>query len=211
MAKTTTVTTSYTSNIIVNGTTVSADKIYANRTKVRRCIVKGIDVIHKFTRTVVTASSNLTFAFRVYFNVSPGFTYIFYTPIKVAVTITDNGSSGFTSVDANTKVTFYCAEGDEGSRPNRYYQQQLSNRVFMIGQTTYLEFAFFDKKLIRKEAVSLPQDEHYTLDMYITDPDGVTTTLSIGADYDLEPYYSWENTQQRTINKVLSDDTVQEY
>ena len=60
MAKTTTVTTSYTSDIVVNGIAISADKIYANGTQVRRCIVNGQDVIHKFTRTVVTASSGET-------------------------------------------------------------------------------------------------------------------------------------------------------
>ena len=210
MAKTTTVTTSYTSDIIVNGTTVSAAKIYANGTQVRRCIVNGTDVIHKFTRTVVTASSNLTLTFQVLFTVSQSSLHIFYSPINVYVTVTDNGSSGFTSVDANTKITFYCSEGDEGSYPNRYYQQSLSNRVFTIGQTTYLEFNYFENKPIHNES-GRENDAHYTLDMYVTDPDGVSTTLSIGADYDLEPYYNWETTQQRVINKTLSDNTVQEY
>ena len=57
MAKTTTVTTS---DMVVNGTAISADKVYANGIQVRRCLVNGKDVIHKFTRTVVTASSDLT-------------------------------------------------------------------------------------------------------------------------------------------------------
>lgn len=209
MAKTTTVTTSYTSDIIVNGTTVSADKIYVNGTQVRRCIVNGTDVIHKFTRTVVTAKSDLTFNIKVYFTVSQGDWHLFYSPIAVAVTVTDNGSSGFTSVAANTTLTFYCSEGEEGSYPNKYYQQSLNNQVFTIDQTTYLEFDYFKDKYIN--GFSREQDPHYTLDMDVTDPDGVSTTLSIGADYDYEPYYNWENTQQRTINRTLSDNTVQEY
>lgn len=209
MAKVTTVTTSYTSDIVVKGTAISADKIYARGTQVRRCIVNGKDVIHKFTRTVVTASSNLTLTFVVHFTVSQGDWHLFYSPIGVSVTVTDNGSSGFTFVDANTKITFYCSEGDEGSYPNRYYQQSLSNQVFTIGQTTYLTFNYFEDKYIN--GFSREQDPHYTLDMYVTDPDGVSTTLSIGADYDYEPYYNWENTQQRVINQTLSDNTVQEY
>lgn len=59
MAKVTTVTTSYTSDIVVNGTAISADKIYANGTQIRRCIVNGKDVIHKFTRTVVEVDNKL--------------------------------------------------------------------------------------------------------------------------------------------------------
>lgn len=211
MAKVTTVTTSYTSDIVVNGTAIPADKIYANGTQIRRCIVNGIDVLHKFTRTVVTASSNLTFNFQVVFNASADSWHRFYSPINVAVTITDNGSSGFTYVVANTTVTFYCSEGDEGSYPNRYYQQSLSNQVFTIGQTTYLKFNYFEDKYIYKESISREQNPRYTLDMYVTDPDGVSTTLSIGADYDYEPYYSRTTTSQRTINKTLSDNTVQEY
>lgn len=216
MAKTTTVTTSYTSDIVVNGTAIPADKIYANGTQVRRCIVNGKDVIHKFTRTVVTASSNLTFTFTVHFTVKISrlefYTeYRFSSPITVAVTITDNGSSGFTSVDANTKITFYCLAGEEGSYPNKYYYQSLLNQQLPIGQATDLKFSNFNDKPICKEDPGLPQDAHYTLDMDITDPDGVSTTLSIGDDYYLGPSYNWGNTQQRTINKVLSDNTVQEY
>ena len=210
MAKVTSVTTSYTSNIVVNGTAISADKIYADGTQIRRCIVNGTDVIHKFTRTVVTASSNLTLTFQVYFNASSGSWYRFYSPIHVTVTVIDNGSSGFTSIAANTKLTFYCLEGDEGSYPNKYYQQSLSNRVFTIGQETYLEFNYFKDKYIYREG-GPANASHYTLDMDVTDPDGVTTTLSIGDDYDLEPYYNWENTQQRVINRTLSDNTAQEY
>lgn len=205
MAKTTTVTTSYTSNIVVNGTTVSADKIYANGTQVRRCIVNGTDVIHKSTRTVVTASSNLTLKVHVYFTVriQSSRKYYFNSPINVAVTVTDNGSSGFTSVGANSTLTFYCAGATHG-----YYQQSLSNRVFTIGQTTNLKFDYFTGLHITSSQLDGP---HYTLDMDVTDPDGVSTTLSVSANYKFETSYSFNTTQQRTINKTLSDNTVQEY
>lgn len=215
MAKTTTVTTSYTSNIIVNGTTVSADKIYVNGTQVRRCIVNDTDVIHKFTRTVVTASSNLTLTFRVYFTVREepvierNYYYYFNSPIKVSVTVTDNGSSGFTQVTVPTiTLTFYCSGGNEGSYPNKYYQQSLYDIDFSIGQTKNLEFEHFADRFITSR--KLPET-HYTLDMDITDPDGVSTTLSIEDDYRLETSYSLETTRQRVINKTISDNTVQEY
>ena len=211
MSKTTTETTSYTSDIIVNGAAISADKIYANGAQVRRCIVNGTDVIHKFTRTVVTASSNLTFNVHVYFTVhiQSSRNYYFNSPIKVSVTVIDNGSSGFTQVTVPTiTLTFYCSGGNQGSSPDRYYQQSLSNRVFMIGQMTYLEFEHFTSLLITTSQLDGP---HYTLDMDITDPDGVSTTLSVSANYKFETSHSFKTTQQRAINKTLSDNTVQEY
>ena len=152
MAKTTTVTTSYTSAIIVNGTAVSADKIYANGTQVRRCIVNGTDVIHKFTRTVVTASSNLTLNFQVHFTVDSSphqYSNYFTSPIYVDVTVTDNGDSGFTSITlVNSLLIFYCEKGDQGNSGSHYYQQSLSNRVFTIGQRTTLAFSYFNNKYI---------------------------------------------------------------
>ena len=220
MAKTTTVTTSYTSDIVVNGTAISADKIYANGTQVRRCIVNGTDVIHKFTRTVVTASSNLTFNIEVNFKVvksvlPPEYKYYFYGPIRVAVLVTDNGSSGFTQVTVPTiTLTFYCDLGEEGSYPNKYYQQSLNNQVFTIDQTTYLEFDYFLGKYISKEASAA----HFILDMSTIDPDEVQATLSIGDDYNFEntsyndtPSYNRGHIIQRTINKTLSESIVQEY
>ena len=211
MAKTTTVTTSYTSDIIVNGTAISADKIYANGTQVRRCIVNGKDVIHKFTRTVVTASSNLTFNIKVSFTVriQSGRNYYFNSPIKVSVTVIDNGSSGFTQVTVPTiTLTFYCAGGTQGSSPDRYYMESLHDIDFSIGQTKKLEFEHFTGLLITTSQLDGP---HYTLDMVVLDPDEVQSTLSISANYKFETSYSFETTQQRVINKTISDNTVQEY
>lgn len=219
MAKTTTVTTSYTSDIVVNGTAISADKVYANGTQVRRCIVNGTDVIHKFTRTVVTASYNLTFNIAVNFKVVkytlPPEYYYFYGPIRVAVTVTDNGSSDFTQVTAPTiTLTFYCDLGEEGSYPNKYYQQSLNNQVFTIDQTTYLEFDYFLGKFISKEA----SVAYFILNMSTIYPDEVQATLNIEDEYLFEntsyndtPSYNREHIIQRTINKTLSDNTVQEY
>ena len=211
MAKTTTVTTSYTSNIVVNGTAVSADKIYANGTQVRRCIVNGTDVIHKFTRTVVTAKSDLTFNFKVYFTVriQSGYKYYFNSPINVIVTVTDNGSSGFTQVTVPTiTLTFYCAGGTQGLSPDRYYMKSFHDIDFSIGQEKQLKFDSFTGLLITTSQLDGP---HYTLDMDVTDPDGVSTTLSVSANYKFGTSYSFNTTQQRTINRTLSDNTVQEY
>ena len=207
MAKTTTVTTSYTSNIVVNGTTVN--EIYANGTQVRRCIENGTDVIHKFTRTVVTANSNLTFNIKVYFTVRVGNEYYFNSPIKVSVTVIDNGSSGFTQVTAPTiTLTFYCAGGTQGSSPDRYYMQSFHDIDFSIGQTKNLKFDHFTGLLIETSQLKGP---HYTLDIEVLDQDEVQSTLSVSANYKFTPSYSFTTTQQRVINKTLSDNTVQEY
>ena len=206
MAKTTTVTTSYTSNIVVNGTAIPADKIYVNGTQVRRCIVNGVDVIHKFTRTVVTASSNLTLTFSVHFTVriQSSRKYYFNSPIKVSVTVIDNGSSGFTQVTMPTiMLIFYCSGGTQG-----YYMQSFHDIDFSIGQTKNLEFDSFTGLLITTSQLEGP---HYTLDMDITDPDGVYTPLSVSANYKFETSYSFKTTKQRVINRTLSDNTAQEY
>lgn len=219
MSKTTTVTTSYTSDIIVNGTAIPADKIYANGTQVKRCLVNGTDVIHKFTRTVVTSSSNLTFLIQVSFRVDIstlcGYSdYVFSSPIYVDVTVTDNGSSGFTYVAANTRLTFFCPRGDEGSASNRYYQQSLSNQVFMLGQTTRLEFYYFEDKYIDINNGNDHITPSPTYDLYfdITDPDGVSAGFFIlNYPYNSETFYSKSHSIQRAINSVISETTVQEY
>lgn len=214
MAKTTTVTTSYTSDIIVNGTAISADKIYANGTQVRRCIVNGTDVIHKFTRTIVTASSNLTLNFQVYFTVyiRSDRSYYFNSPIKVSVTVIDNGSSGFTQVTAPTiTLTFYCSGGTQGSSPDRYYRRSFNDIDFSIGQTKHLEFDYFLGKYISKEESTA----RFILDMSTIDPDEVQATLSIGDYYYLyleNTSYNRSHTIQRKVdNEIVSDNTVQEY
>ena len=221
MAKTTTVTTSYTSNIIVNGTTISADKIYANGTQVRRCIVNGKDVIHKFTRTVVTASSDLTLIFDVHFNVnistSPDYTdYLFTSPIYVDVTVTDNGSSGFTSITlVNPILNFFCDAGDQPVDSKNAYQQQLTNQSLPIGQKTTLTFSDFDNKYIARLSSTSAAFADYTgyqLIFLIDDPDGVRSSpYMLEASYNKEENYRDTNSIHRTINKALSDNTVQEY
>ena len=211
MAKVTTVTTSYTSDIVVNGTAIPANSIYANGTQVRRCIVNGTDVIHKSTRTVVVAQSDLAFSIKVSFTVriQSSRNYYFNSPIKVSVTVIDNGSSGFTQVTAPTiTLTFYCAGGNQGSDPDRYYRKTLNNQVFTIGQTTSLEFSAFTGLLIETSQLRSP---HYTLDIEVLDPDEVQSTLSVSATYKFETSYSFTTSQQRVINKTISDSTQQEY
>lgn len=206
MAKVTTVTTSYTSNIVANGTAIPADKIYANGTQVRRCIVNGTDVIHKFTRTVVTASSNLTLNITVSFTVriQSSSEYYFNSPIKVRVTVIDNGSSGFTQVElATITPTFYCA-----GATHDYYETSLHDIYCSIGQPKNIEFKYFEGLLI---TMSQLDDPYCTLYMEVLDQDEVQSSFSVLADYNFETSYSFKTTQQRTINKVLSDNTVQEY
>lgn len=214
MAKVTTVTTSYTSNIVVDGTAISADKIYADGTQVRRCIVNGKDVIHKFTRTVVTASSNLTLTFTVRFTVDfvgIGMLY-FKGPISVDVAVTDNGSSGFTSITLVTPLlTFYCEVGTQVVDSKNCYQQQLTNQSLPIGQTTTLTFSYFDGQYI---GVNLDaQYTGYDLLVLIDDPDGIET-----APYILKDEYTWKDSyyhrhiiQREVDNKIVSDSSVQEY
>ena len=215
MAKTTTVTTSYTSNIVVNGITVSADKIYVNDIQVRRCIVNGIDVIHKFTRTVVTASSNLTFNFQVHFYVD----YIgigiltFSSPISVDVTVTDNGSSGFTSITlVNPILAFYCPSGNQTVDNIHFYQQMLTNQSLPIGQRTTLTFSYFDGQYIGFDTSS--QYTGYELSFLIEDPDGIKTMPYI-LKHKYPGYtggYSISHTIQHKVdNEIVSDNTVQEY
>lgn len=206
MSKVTTVTTSYTSDIVVNGTTVSADKIYANGTQVRRCIVNGKDVIHKSVRTVVKVSSDLTFNIEVSFTVHirSSRKYYFNSPIKVSVTVIDNGSSGFNQVELLTITpTFYCAGATHG-----YYETSLHYIYCSIGQTQNIEFEYFTGLLITTSQLDEP---YCTLYMEVLDQDEVQSSFSILADYKFETSYSFETTQQRVIDKTLSDDTVQEY
>lgn len=214
MAKVTTVTTSYTSNIVVNGTTVSADKIYVNGTQVRRCIVNGTDVIHKSTRTVVTASSKLTLKFTVRFSVAANSAsiYQFVGPIYADVTVTDNGSSGFTSITLVTPLLdFLCEFGDsKNDSGESYYQQQLTNQSLPIGQKTTLTFSYFKNKFIASTASS--QYMGYQLSFKIQDPDGIETSPHmLGASYNRKSPYQDTNSIHRTINRTLSDNTVQEY
>lgn len=217
MAKTTTVTTSYTSNIIVNGTTVPADKIYANGIQVRRCIVNGKDVIHKFTRTVVTVSSNLTFTVTVRFTVdfvNIGILY-FKSPIFVDVTVTDNGSSGFTSITlVNPILIFYCEDGEQTVDNKHAYQQQLTNQSLPIGQTTTLKFSYFYGQYIGIDISS--QYTGYDLSFLIDDPDGKGSGPYILKNKYTDEYYphtyKYGHTIQRKVdNEIISDNTVQEY
>lgn len=219
MAKTTTVTTSYTSDIVVNGTAISADKIYANGTQVRRCIVNGTDVIHKFTRTVVTAKSNLTFTFTVRFTMirygAAGNMLYFKSPIYVDVTVTDNGSSGFKAVTLATPLlTFYCEAGNQGNSGSRYYQQELLNQSLTIGQTTTLTFSYFQNKDIY---ASIPDDQatHYELSFLVEDPDGIVSSSHLYSENNISDSsltnYSQTTTYPRAVEEILSDNTVQEY
>lgn len=224
MSKTTTTTTSYTSNAIANGTTVSSEGLIKNGTTVRRCLVNGTDVIHKFTRTVIVANSNLTFTITVRFTVRAsttcGYTwYVFDSPIYMDVKVTDNGSSGFTSITVTTSgITFYCADGDSGVSGEYYYRQQLSNQSFTIGQTKTLTFSYFNSKSILDEKDGYSQDVLYVAYLSpITDPDGVgpqgiSITSDIIAHSQLAPSYSKTHTATRVVSgRVLSDTTVQEY
>lgn len=215
MSKTTTVTTSYTSDIVVNGTAIPADKIYANGTQVRRCIVNGTDVIHKFTHTVVTASSNLTLNFQVHFTVDfvgIGVLY-FKSPIYVDVTVTDNGNSGFTSITlVNPILAFYCKAGNQTVDNVNFYQQQLPNQSLPIGQRTTLTFSYFNGQNIGIDTSS--QYTGYELIFLIDDPDGIESSPYI-LKHKYPGYtgdYSISHTIQREVdNKIISDNTVQEY
>lgn len=215
MAKVTTVTTSYTSDIVVNGTAIPADKIYANGTQVRRCIVNGKDVIHKFTRTVVTASSNLTLTFSVHFTadfIGIGILY-FKSPIYVDVTVTDNGSSDFNSITlVNPILIFYCPDGNQTVDNTRFYQQQLTNQSLPIGQRTTLTFSYFKGQYIGIDISS--QYTGYELSFLVEDPDGIESSPYIlehkypGSTGD----YAISHTIQRKVdNEIVSDNTVQEY
>ena len=215
MSKTTTVTTSYTSDIVVNGTAVSADKIYANGTQVRRCIVNGTDVIHKFTRTVVTASSNLTLTFNVHFNViAIGIGILqFNSPIYVEVIVTDNGNSGFTSITlVNPLLDFFCESGNQTFEDANFYRQQLTNQSLPIGQRTTLTFSYFDGQYIGVSTSS--QYTGYQLSFKIQDPDGIESSPYI-LTHKYPGYtgdYSIGHTIQHKVdNEIVSDDTVQEY
>ena len=217
MAKTTTVTTSYTSDIIVNGTAISADKIYANGTQVRRCIVNGTDVIHKFTRTVVTASSDLTLTFDVHFQVEitevgSYAEHSFSSPIYVDVTVTDNGSSGFTSITlVNPQLDFFCEYGKQTFEDMNFYRSQLANQSLPIGQKTTLTFSYFNAKYINA-GDSFSQYTGYQLSFKIQDPDGIgSAPYILSGAYDRASYYQDTQSIQYTINKTLSDNTVQEY
>lgn len=229
MAKVTTVTTSYTSDIVVNGTAVSANNIYANGTKVRRCIVNGTDVIHKFTRTVVTLESNLTIFFTIRFTVDTeddtywGDTiYRFDSPIYLDVTVKDIGSSGFTSITFEVlRMIFYCYGGDSGENSSgRFYQQEITNRSFTLGQTHTLEFDYFAEQYIDSPDTNedFAQYTGYELNFRTRDPDGVVLP-SASSSYILEDTYSrgtsYTYTQtfarERVVNQKLSDSTQQEY
>lgn len=216
MAKTTTVTTSYTSNIVVNGTAIPADKIYANGTQVRRCIVNGTDVIHKFTRTVVTASSNLTLNVQVHFTVDSIDRRVLYfkSPIYADVGVTDNGSSGFTSITlVNPLLDFFCDYGDRTFEDMNFYRQQLTNQSLPIGQKTTLTFSYFKAKYINTGDV-FSQYTGYQLSFKIQDPDGIESSPYIlkhkypgyTGDYSISHII-----QHEVDNVIISDNTVQEY
>lgn len=214
MAKTTTVTTSYTSNIIVNGTTVPADKIYANGIQVRRCIVNGKDVIHKFTRTVVTVSSNLTFTVTVRFTSQSSFHY-FTSPIYADVTVTDNGSSGFTSITCIAPILiFYCEKGSIGSSGAKFYQQQLTTQSLPIGQTTTLTFSDFKDKYIHPVSGS-DQATKFILSFDVKDKDNINSHVAVHSEDNISDSalknYSRTETLPRVVEEIISDNTVQEY
>ena len=222
MAKTTTKSYSYTSDIVANGTTISANKIYANGTQVRRCIVNGTDVIHKFTRTIVKAYSNLTFTFEIRYAVrydtTCGYTDAFFnSPIYVDVTVTDNGSSGFTSVTAGaaSQLTFYCEGGPNGDAGAYYYYQTLKTaQSLTLGQERVFTFSDFQDKYIGDDNTWSSQDTYYVLTLIVTDPDGIENFVSIRSN-DINIFatssYMQKHTQQRLINRVISDTKVQEY
>lgn len=220
MAKTTTVTTSYTSDIIVNGTAIPADKIYANGTQVRRCIVNGKDVIHKFTRTVDKIVSALTFTLTVRFtadiiNSFPVIDYRFSSPITLEVTVTDNGNSGFTSVTyLAPRIVFSCLYGDKGSPGAKYYEQRLPDQILMIGQTTTLTFSDFQNKYIFN-TVPDAQATKFALSFRIKDPDDITTYVAMNSPDDISfsslLNYSQTTTYPRVVEEILADNTVQEY
>lgn len=220
MAKVTTVTTSYTSDIVVNGTAISADKIYANGTQVRRCIVNGTDVIHKFTRTVDKIASDLTFIVTVRFtadsiNSFPVIDYRFSSPITLEVTVKDNGNSGFTSVTyLAPRIVFSCLHGDKGSPGAKYYEQQLPDQILPIGQKTTLTFSDFKNKYIY---TSIPdaQATKFALSLRIKDPDDITTYVAVYSPDDISRSpllnYSQTETYPRAVEEIISDNTVQEY
>lgn len=219
MAKITTVTTSYTSDIVVNGTAISADKIYANGTQVRRCIVNGKDVIHKFTKTVDKIASNLTFTLTVRFTAADVGElipyYQFTSPITLDVTVTDNGDSGFTSVTyLAPRIVFSCLYGDKGSPGAKYYEQQLPDQILMIGQTKTLTFSDFKNKYIY---TSMPdaQATKFALGLRIKDPDDITTYVAVYSPDDISRSsllnYSQTETYPRAVEEIISDNTVQEY
>ena len=220
MAKTTTVTTSYTSDIIVNGTAIPGDKVYANGTQVRRCIVNGTDVIHKFTRTVDKIASDLTFTLTVRFtakiiNSFPVYDYRFSSPIMLEVTVTDNGNSGFTSVTyLAPRIVFSCLYGDKGSPGAKYYEQQLPDQILRIGQTTTLTFSDFQNKYIYT-TIPDAQATKFALSFRIKDPDDITTYVAMNSPNDISASkllnYSQTTTYPRAVEKTLSDNTVQEY
>lgn len=214
MSKTTTVTTSYTSDIIVNGTAISADKIYANGTQVRRCIVNGTDVIHKFTHTVDKIASNLTFTLTVRFTSQSSFHY-FTSPIYVDVTVTDNGSSGFTSITLSTPVLiFYCENGNQNSGYHNYYKQELTNQSLPIGQTITLTFSAFKDKYIHPVS-GADQATHYDLYIDVIDPDSIRSQLHAYSEDNISDRalqnYSRTETFPRAVEEIISDNTVQEY
>lgn len=220
MAKTTTVTTSYTSDIVVNGTAIPADKIYANGTQVRRCIVNGKDVIHKFTRTVDKIASDLTFTLTVSFtaasiNSFPVTDYRFSSPITLEVTVTDNGNSGFTSVTyLAPRIVFSCLHGDKGSPGAKYYEQQLPDKILMIGQTATLTFSDFQNKYIYT-TIPDAQATKFALSFRIKDPDDITTYVAMNSPNNISGSpllnYSQTTTYPREVEEIIADNTVQEY
>lgn len=219
MAKVTTVTTSYTSDIIVDGTALSS--VFVDGTKVRRCIVNGKDVIHKFTRTVDKIVSNLTFTLTVRFTTGrygAGVSILYFrSPIYVDVTVTDNGSSGFTSVTyLAPRIVFSCPYGDKGSSGSKYYEQQLPDQILTIGQTTNLTFSYFQNKDIYAGiGISDDQATKFALSFRIKDPDDITTYVSMYSPDDISDSalanYSQTTTYPRVIEEILSDSSVQEY
>lgn len=223
MSKTTSVATFYTSNVIANGTTVSGDEVYApNDIIVYRIKVNGTDVIHKFTRTVVRAYSNLTFTitfrFSYYASTSCSFTdWDFASPIYLDVKVSGSGFTSITGVTVSTR--FYCQQGDhKSSYPVEYwYDSVLTNQSFTIGQQKTLTFSFYNGKGIEYEKEPRTQPLRFNVYFAFTDPDGVNLGASPDITKSVSLYihdgtYSTSLSGTRVVNgQVLSDTTVQEY
>lgn len=226
MSKTTTVTNSYTSNVVANGTTVSGEGVITNGTTVRRVLVNGTDVIHKVTRTVVKANSNLTFTvtfrFNYYTSTLCSFTdYGFSSPIYLDITVTNTSgtSSGFTSITGVDVATrFYCGAGNKHNTVNseHWYDSALSNQSFTIGQQKTLTFSYYNGKGINYEKSSPTQAESFEVYFSFTDPDGVYKTApAISKAVSLsvldDTYRDTLSGTRVVSNFTLTDTTVQEY
>lgn len=232
MSKTTTVTTSYTTDIELNGYHIPDAyhiiSITAGRTQqqMERVKVNGTDVVHRFRRTVVRAYSNLTFTIVLRYNVrsstSCGYSwYDFDSPIYLDITVTNTAgtSSGFTSITGVQVATqYYCGEGNLHSGDQYFYANSMSSQSFTLGQQKTLTFSYYNGKEI-DTPTSPTQEEKFRVFFLFTDPDGVNRSapdITVKPEYhslaDTSLYVNQTLTGTRVVNNVtLSDNTVQEY